>query len=59
MTQGENIYMYTISDMGMKAGQISSIYSPISDLLFPPQVYPWYSVGVADSVTGIGGVAIR
>ncbi|MFV2056541.1 MAG: beta-propeller domain-containing protein [Thiohalomonadales bacterium] len=42
MTQAENMYLYTISDIGMKAGSINNkAYAPIEKLIFPPQVYPW------------------
>jgi len=61
MTESEKIYMYTISDMGMKAGQLTSTYTPVNGggLLFPPQIYPWLTVGAVDSNTGSGDIAIR
>ncbi len=42
MTSGSSVYLYTISDAGLKAGEITDLNTNLGSLLFPPQYYPWY-----------------
>lgn len=64
MTDADNVYLYTISDIGMKVSETSSLSDTIGKILFPPQPYPWWyfgppgvAVGDGAGVSG-GGVAV-
>lgn len=69
MTDTDNVYLYSISDIGMKVSAISNLADTLGKIQFPPQPYPWWYFGpigpigiaVADPATGIsggGGVAV-
>jgi len=55
MTSGPSVYLYTISDVGLKAGEISDLNTNLGSLVFPPQYYPWY---VGDILASGGGTGI-
>ncbi|WP_455206176.1 beta-propeller domain-containing protein [Kaarinaea lacus] len=42
MTGTENVYLYTISDVGMKAADMSDLRTNLGSILFPMQPYPWF-----------------
>ena len=46
MTDSSNVYLYTISDVGIKAGNITDLTTTLGSILFPEQAYPWwYTIG--------------
>ena len=51
MRSGENIYLYTVSDVGMKASDVADLKVPLGSIIFPPQPYPWWYVIASDVVT--------
>jgi uncharacterized secreted protein with C-terminal beta-propeller domain len=57
-----DVYLYTLSDVGLKASSIYAISNTLGSLTFPPQPYPWwyfgyYPVGVTDPVPMAGSTA--
>jgi uncharacterized secreted protein with C-terminal beta-propeller domain len=62
MTSAEDVYLYSLSDLGMKASHIGDLSTPLGSILFPPQPYPWwYYVAVDQPVStspGGGGVVV-
>lgn len=68
MTDNNDVYLYTISDMGIKVGQVPTVpvtgggaaQAPelsvtLASFLFPPQPYPWwYFGGRLDSIDIVG-----
>jgi uncharacterized secreted protein with C-terminal beta-propeller domain len=50
MTSGQNTYLYTVSDVGMKASDVADLGVPLGAILFPPQPYPWWYV-IADKAS--------
>ncbi|WP_455211854.1 beta-propeller domain-containing protein [Kaarinaea lacus] len=59
MTSGQDVYLYTVSDMGMKAAHIMDLQTVLGSVLFPPQPYPWWYYLAEPQVTdGSGGVAV-
>jgi len=57
MTSGPSVYLYTLSDVGLKANEIADINTTIGSFLFPPQIYPWYGIPV--DAAGAGGIAVE
>lgn len=64
MTSGDMVYLYSISDVGMKASATNDLSTTLGSILFPPQPYPWWyfgpigiAVGDVGAVSG-GGVAV-
>ena len=62
MTGNGEVYLYTMSDVGLKASAISDLPNTLGQLLFPLQPYPWwyfgyYPVGVDDPTPMAGGIA--
>ncbi len=53
MTSGQDIYLYTLSDVGMKASEVKDLKTTLGKILFPPQPYPWWYVVTADVGTGV------
>jgi hypothetical protein len=51
MRSGEDIYLYTVSDVGMKASDVADLKVPLGSIIFPPQPYPWWYVIASDVVT--------
>jgi len=47
-TQGELdvFYLYTLSDLGMKAADVADLDTTLGRILLPPQPYPWWYYGV-------------
>jgi len=45
MTDAENVYLYTISDMGLKAASTTDLSTTLGSITFPPQPYPWWYYG--------------
>jgi len=45
MTDTENVYLYTISDMGLKAASTKDLSTTLGSITFPPQPYPWWHYG--------------
>jgi len=61
MTGNSDVYLYTMSDVGIKASSINSLSDTLGHLIFPLQPYPWwyfgpYPVGVVDPLPMAGGV---
>ncbi|WP_455219228.1 hypothetical protein, partial [Kaarinaea lacus] len=62
MTDVDDIYLYTLSDVGLKASSINDLSATLGRLVFPTQPYPWWyygyiDVGVVEPVPlGMGGV---
>jgi hypothetical protein len=48
MTSDQDIYLYTLSDLGMKASNVTDLPTALGSILFPPQPYPWW-YGVVDA----------
>lgn len=53
MTGNGNVYLYTMSDVGLKASSTAQLENTLGQMIFPVQPYPWwyfgyYPVGVAD-----------
>lgn len=53
MTDTDDIYLYTLSDVGLKASSINDLPNTLGSLVFPSQPYPWWyygpiNVGVVD-----------
>jgi len=48
MTSDQDIYLYTLSDLGMKASHVTDLPTALGSILFPPQPYPWW-YGVVDA----------
>ncbi|WP_455206436.1 beta-propeller domain-containing protein [Kaarinaea lacus] len=62
MTDVDDVYLYTLSDVGLKASSISDLNTTLGSLVFPPQPYPWwyyryYDVGVVEPVPLVVGGA--
>ncbi len=62
MTDANDVYLYTLSDAGLKASSVSDLANTLGSLVFPPQPYPWwyfgyYPVGVTDPAPMTGGGA--
>ncbi|NOX43772.1 MAG: hypothetical protein GXP19_08600, partial [Gammaproteobacteria bacterium] len=55
MTSGPSVYLYTISDVGLKANEVNDFNTTLGSLLFPPQIYPWDVGGVGVDNNGSGG----
>ncbi|NOZ52718.1 MAG: hypothetical protein GXP08_06175 [Gammaproteobacteria bacterium] len=51
MTDAENVYLYTVSDMGLKASSTNDLSTTLGSIVFPPQPYPWWYYGYGGSVT--------
>jgi len=45
MTDTENVYLYTISDIGLKAASTQDLSTTLGSIVFPPQPYPWWYYG--------------
>jgi hypothetical protein len=70
MTDNNDVFLYTISDMGIKAGQVPMPHNmngevvpdlsvTLASFLFPPQPYPWwYYGGYIGIVVGGGAVDV-
>ncbi|WP_455222364.1 beta-propeller domain-containing protein [Kaarinaea lacus] len=64
MTDVDDIYLYTLSDVGLKASSINDLSTTLGSLVFPTQPYPWWyfgyiDVGVVEPVPLVsGGVAV-
>ena len=63
MTGNGEVYLYTMSDVGLKASSTSSLSATLGQLIFPVQPYPWwyfgyYPVGVTDPMPVTGGVGV-
>lgn len=61
MTGNNEVYLYTMSDVGLKASATSNLSNTLGQLIFPVQPYPWwyfgyYPVGVADPMPAVGGI---
>ncbi|NOX92287.1 MAG: hypothetical protein GXP18_07525 [Gammaproteobacteria bacterium] len=54
MTDTENVYLYTVSDIGLKAASTKDLSTTLGSIVFPPQPYPWWYYGY----NGRGGVAV-
>jgi len=54
MTDTENVYLYTISDIGLKAVSTKDLSTTLGSIVFPPQPYPWWRYGY----NGRGGIAV-
>jgi len=58
MTDTSDVYLYTISDVGLKASSTKDLPTTLGSLIFPPQPYPWryygYNPGggIADPIIG-------
>ncbi|MFV1982043.1 MAG: beta-propeller domain-containing protein [Thiohalomonadales bacterium] len=51
MTKAPDVYLYTISDVGMKAGNVTDLTTTLGSILLPEQAYPWwYTIGIGGSV---------
>jgi uncharacterized secreted protein with C-terminal beta-propeller domain len=53
MTSADNIYLYTLSDVGLKASSLGDLNTALGSIVFPPQPYPWWyfgDIGVADGM---------
>jgi hypothetical protein len=60
MTSEQDVYLYTLSDLGMKASHVSALETTLGSLLFPPQPYPWWYY-IADGPAippGDGGIVV-
>ena len=64
MTGNNDVYLYTMSDVGLKASSINNLSNTLGQLIFPEQPYPWwyfgyYPVGVDDPmpVSAGGGIS--
>jgi len=60
MTDVDDVYLYTLSDVGLKASSISDLPATLGSLVFPTQPYPWWyygyiDVGVVDPMPLVGG----
>jgi len=60
MTGNNDVYLYTMSDVGLKASSINSLSNTLGQLIFPTQPYPWwyfgyYPVGVEEPMPVSGG----
>jgi len=60
MTDVDDIYLYTLSDVGLKASSINDLNTTLGSLVFPSQPYPWWyfgyiDVGVVEPVPLVGG----
>jgi hypothetical protein len=53
MTSGSDTYLYTLSDVGMKAIEVNDFSTTLGSMLFPPQYYPWSIIYAADSGGGV------
>jgi len=56
MTDAENVYLYTISDIGLKAASTKDLSTTLGSIVFPPQPYPWWYYGY--NGRGGGDIAI-
>jgi hypothetical protein len=64
MTDTSDVYLYTLSDVGLKASSIGDLSTTLGSLVFPAQPYPWWYFGYIDVgvvepmplVSGGGGV---
>lgn len=56
MTDTENVYLYTISDIGLKAASTKDLSTTLGSIVFPPQPYPWWYYGY--NGRGGGDIAI-
>ncbi len=45
MTDTDDVYLYTISDMGLKASSTKDLSTTLGSIVFPPQPYPWWYYG--------------
>ncbi len=45
MTDTENVYLYTVSDIGLKAASTDDLSATLGSIIFPPQPYPWWYYG--------------
>lgn len=54
MTDTDNVYLYSISDIGMKVSATSDLSSTIASILFPSQPYPWWYFGPIGIPLGTG-----
>jgi len=52
MTDTESVYLYTLSDVGLKASSTRDLPTTLGSIVFPPQPYPWWYYG-----NNAGGVA--
>jgi uncharacterized secreted protein with C-terminal beta-propeller domain len=48
MTDTDDIYLYTLSDVGLKASSINDLSNTMGSLVFPTQPYPWWYFGYID-----------
>ena len=49
MTSGQDVYLYTVSDVGMKASLVAEPITTLGKILFPLQPYPWWYIGPVDA----------
>jgi hypothetical protein len=48
-----DVYLYSISEMGIKVSEVNSMDTTLASVIFPPQPYPWwyfYGYAVDDTV---------
>lgn len=60
MAGNGEVYLYTVSDVGLKASSTSNLTNILGQLIFPAQAYPWWwvidnPVGVVDPMPVTGG----
>ena len=48
MTDVDDIYLYTLSDVGLKASSVNDLSATLGSLVFPTQPYPWWYYGYID-----------
>jgi uncharacterized secreted protein with C-terminal beta-propeller domain len=48
MTDVDDIYLYTLSDVGLKASSVNDLSTTLGSLVFPAQPYPWWYFGYID-----------
>lgn len=64
MTSGADTYLYSISDVGVKASDVADLSTALASILFPPQPYPywyfgWDLAGIVPSVPADGPMAAQ
>jgi uncharacterized secreted protein with C-terminal beta-propeller domain len=55
MTSAQDIYLYTVSDVGMKASDVADLGTVLGSIVFPPQPYPWWYYLAEDRGAPAGG----